>query len=151
MRGDLANCETIPPHACWCAIMRAVVRVIHRASLACLACLASAASASRPETAALRLQRPHMDRSGWWDTHHFGVNDHGQFTEVPDDQKASNQAQFLPAFDGGRWDPGWETLEKQKGVYNFSAGTPWGDFDGWTDEHLKHGKQPIAILCYGNP
>ena len=131
--------------------MRAVVRVTRLAVLAFLAFLASVVSASRPATAALRLQRPHTDRSGWWDTHHFGVNDHGQFTEVPDNQKASNQARFLPAFDGGRWDPGWEALEKQKGVYDFSVGTPWGDFDGWVAKHLEHGKQPIAILCYGNP
>jgi hypothetical protein len=52
------------------------------------------------------LQRPSVDESGWWDTHHFGVNEHGQFTNVPDSERVENEAMFLPAFDGGAfvWD-----------------------------------------------
>jgi beta-glucosidase/6-phospho-beta-glucosidase/beta-galactosidase len=44
-----------------------------------------------------------------------------------------------------RTDLGWDRMERQKGVYD------WSDFDKFTDELDKHGLRAYYILDYSNP
>ena len=74
---------------------------------------ASSSSGSRIDWSGLRL---------------FGVTDHGAIghfvpTSPHQHQPPGEMHQFRAAFDSARYGPGWDELEKQRGVLNFTYDT----------------------------